>query len=445
LCTWDGSGLYFQWASLNFTCMRILDRPLLLVIGLILLIALAFGIFSQQRKFDWERSYEEDRKQPFDSYLLYEQMENLFAEAEVKKVRKPVFDQLVYQPKKGSLYFFVNEELPLYKESLRELLAFVEEGNQVFMAAGYFLPKLIDELDLRPVPKIITLDEMGDAVQVLPDVVERPKDSIQLFLRSTQHVYTVAAGDVLSILPEVDKAHVETLGTDEDGNPNFLRVAYGKGFFYLHSHPALFSNYYLLNKNIQPYIESVFSEIPAIDTLYLDAYYKPSVLRSRRRDRGDGNNENSSPERDSIWDYMMEKPALAWGLWLAIAGVLLFVLSEVKRKQRIIPIIRPLPNTTLQFTETIGRLYFQRSDHRNLALKRIRVLLDYIRQVYYLKTSEIDGDFYETLSAKSGLSPEDIEQLFGLIAYIQEAETISLEVLVKLNEKVEAFYREGAR
>jgi hypothetical protein len=51
------------------------------------------------------------------------------------------------------------------------------------------------------------------------------------------------------------------------------------------------------------------------------------------------------------------------------AILLLYVLLNMRRKQRYIPIVKKPSNDSLDFVKTIGRLYFDKADHKNLCRK----------------------------------------------------------------------------
>ena len=107
----------------------------------------------------------------------------------------------------------------------------------------------------------------------------------------------------------------------------------------------------------------------------------------------------------------MAQPALATALWLLLALVGLILLFESKRRQHSIPVRAPLRNTSLDFVKTIGRLYFQRKDNRNLAIKMTNHWLEYIRSRYTLPTSKLDGEFEKRLSFKTGIDIEEIHTI----------------------------------
>ena len=58
----------------------------------------------------------------------------------------------------------------------------------------------------------------------------------------------------------------------------------------------------------------------------------------------------------SSLSVIRQHPPLLWAFWLGIVGLLLFIFFNVKRKQRIINVVKPNVNTTVNFTETVGRL-----------------------------------------------------------------------------------------
>jgi hypothetical protein len=211
------------------------------------------------------------------------------------------------------------------------------------------------------------------------------------------------------------------LGKSSKGEPNFVRVPFGKGNFYLNTMPLAYTNYNMLYRQNASYISSTLSYLP-VQSTYWDEYYKIN--------RG----ESQTPLR-----YVISQPPLKWALYLTLLALVLFMVFEAKRKQRIIPIVKPLANTTLEFTETVGRLYFQYKDHKNIADKKITYFLDYLRTHYYVKTTEFNEELYSKLSDKTGADKEEISKLFRLIQDIRSRKSISEEELLSLNAQIEDF------
>ena len=126
-----------------------------------------------------------------------------------------------------------------------------------------------------------------------------------------------------------------------------------------------------------------------------------------------------------------------------IFSILLFMIFEAKRKQRIIPVIKPLTNTTLEFVATIGNLYYQRSDHKNIAEKKIQFFFDQIRNHYYLNTSHRDENFVNSLAGKSDNNSDSVRILLTLIDHILSTSYIDKKELITFNKALEKFWKQN--
>jgi hypothetical protein len=123
-------------------------------------------------------------------------------------------------------------------------------------------------------------------------------------------------------------------------------------------------------------------------------------------------------------------------------GVALYVIFEGKRRQRIIPIIEPPRNTSLEFVQTIGDLYYQHQDHADLAHKKIHYLLTYLRQRFGLKTQDLHEAYLrESLLRKTSLNERDLTQFLEKIDMAQRATHLTEQQLIDLNAEVESFYK----
>ena len=119
----------------------------------------------------------------------------------------------------------------------------------------------------------------------------------------------------------------------------------------------------------------------------------------------------------------------------------LFIIFNAKRKQRIVEVIKPLENTTVAFTKTIGNLYYETKDHNNLIDKKITYFLEYIRRIYYLDTQLLDEKFRKNLSVKSGKDKETTKKLIDLIVYLKAKPVCTEADLLNLNNTIEDFYK----
>jgi len=113
----------------------------------------------------------------------------------------------------------------------------------------------------------------------------------------------------------------------------------------------------------------------------------------------------------------------------------------MRRKQRIIPVISKPRNDSLDFVKTIGRLYHDKGDHKNLVRKMSAYFLEHVRSRYKLATSNLDDEFVKNLHGKTGVNEEEIAEIIQYINSIDTMVEMSDKQLATFHKKLEAFYR----
>ncbi|MBP2834270.1 DUF4350 domain-containing protein, partial [Aquimarina sp. U1-2] len=126
---------------------------------------------------------------------------------------------------------------------------------------------------------------------------------------------------------------------------NFIKVPFGEGNILLHTEPKAFTNYHILKDDRYQYVESALSYLPD-DDVYFDSYSK------RQTPYGDA-------EQESNLTWFLDQLSFRWAWYTAIIFMILFMIFNAKRRQRIIKIIKPLQNTSLAFVKTISNLYIE--------------------------------------------------------------------------------------
>jgi hypothetical protein len=178
---------------------------------------------------------------------------------------------------------------------------------------------------------------------------------------------------------------------------------------------------YMLSGENHRFAATTLSYLPDNDLLWTEFYEL-------------GRMEAKTPLR-----YILTTPTLRWAYFITILALLLFILFEAKRRQRTIPILKPVANTTLEFVRTIGDLYYQHGDHKDIAEKLITYWLEQVRARYWLSTAKLDDAFTEALIRKSGKSAEDVRALVNVIRLIQSKPDVALDRLIDLNDRIEKF------
>ncbi|MFT6961396.1 MAG: hypothetical protein ACJAWV_001111 [Flammeovirgaceae bacterium] len=100
-------------------------------------------------------------------------------------------------------------------------------------------------------------------------------------------------------------------------------------------------------------------------------------------------------------------------------------------------------NHSLEFIETIGKLYFQQEDHTGLARKKITFFREYLRTKGIPLPEKFSQISIGQFSAKSGLEEKKTKSLFGMIEKIENASRIPESDLVRLNKEIEEFKKEA--
>lgn len=226
-------------------------------------------------------------------------------------------------------------------------------------------------------------------------------------------------------LSEELKETAEVLGYSKikgDKFPNLIRIPIGKGSLILGTEPAMFTNYNMLKSNNHIYIAGVLSYIPRGDLFF-------SVTKIAGDEKYISN---------SMLRFILNNPALKWMWYLFLISLVVFILFTAKRKQRVIPIIKPLSNTTVDFTKTVSNLYLQNKDYEDLINKSIIYTLEKIRRKYWIDTTKLNEQFILDLHAKTGKDKQDIKQFVSFVEQFKATPNSASEAqLVALNKIIE--------
>ena len=379
---------------------------------LIILIIRAGG----PRELSWEITFHPEDKNPYGGAVLNRELKEIFPEGTVNSKNLTLFEMYDSVESTGNLLIICMNFSPGDADR-KVLMKNVAEGANAFIAAEYYDNAFADTLRLG------TSDYFFD--DQFEGIFTREDTSKIIFKnKSLKHPepFLYPRKNVHNYFDRYDTANTVVMAVNDLNLPVLIRTTWGKGNIYLSTTPLAFSNIYLLQKGNEEFAAHALSHLPDDDVQWM-AYYQV------------GRMETSSPFR-----FILTTEPLTWAYYIVAAAILLFMLFEARRRQRIIPIIKPLENTTLEFVHTVGNLYLQHNDHKNIAEKKITYLLEYIRQTYFLPTALVDEAFLKNLSRKSGHPPQKIQALFGAIKSVQASYSISADDLIRLNEMMEEFY-----
>ncbi|PIF33457.1 uncharacterized protein DUF4350 [Flavobacterium sp. 9] len=373
----------------------------------------------QPKPIDWSPTYSVNDKIPLGLYVFDKEIHGFLKPQKLEKIvtetpyefldSKYDEDTLVENYSIKGTILNISEANNIDNQSMTEIFYFVSHGNNAFLSMREFPSAILDSLKLR------TNVNFG-----LPD-----SNSTWLANKKvSSKTYHLKEGVGDDYFLKIDTLNTTVLGyqsyVPKQKHVNFIKVAYKSGYFYLHTQPAAFSNFHLLKKDHYQYAENVLSYLPKGDVFWYTKGINDEKI-------------SQSPLR-----YIFSQPALKWAWYLSLIGILIFIIFNAKRKQRIVPILKPLPNLTIDFTKTIGNLYYQEGDHDNIIDKKIIYFLERIRNEYLLDTTKLDDDFIKKLHLKSGKDETDIRELVFLINEHRKSYHGSLEEdLIRINNAIE--------
>ena len=373
-----------------------------------------------QKKFDHRISLKHRDKIPYGYYAARQLAPGLFPNADFFTDREaPGYWDSIYMGDSNQAVILVSGRMYANDEELTSLLNFAKKGNNVFIITNYM------SYEMRNFFGINSEDLITESFE--------EKDSLQLKLtnpRFADHKQYVYPGRKYSTeLTFIDTTKALLLGTDSLGRGNFLQFKAGEGNIYLHTSPLAFSNYFILHKDNINYFSQALSVIPAdVEKVLWNDYYLYKVY--------------DQDQREPNWlGVLMQYESFKWGLLTALATLLLFVLLEMRRKQRMIPVYKKPKNESLDFVQTVGRLYYDRKDHKDLARKMSVYFLDHVRTRYKISTNELDEQFINAVHAKSGFGREQISEIVSFIHYADRSENINEQELSRFHNQLESFYQ----
>ncbi len=382
------------------------DMKYVILLSMTLIASLAWFVLTPT-PLDWTASFSKADKKPYGGAVLHAIHPLLFPGQPSEASMLPIYNTVGDSAVRATNYIIINSSFEPDEPDTDALFEFVAAGNTAFIAAHQFGAAFADSIKLGTGAEWLH----NDSVSV---------NFTNPALRQNQDFWFQkgAAGFYFN---QVDSSTAVALGENSRSHLNYVRLPFGQGAFFLSTLPLAFTNYNLLQQDTRDYACKALSYLPVQATIW-DEYYKP------------GRRLVSTPLR-----FILSRTPLKWAWFVALGTLLLFVVFEGKRRQRIVPIVKPPANTTIDFVRTVGRLYYQNGDHKDLADKKVAYFLESVRSRFHVKTNEFSDVLYETLAEKSGMPQEQVKLLFTEIAYVGRRKELTRNELMHLHQSMEKF------
>jgi len=317
----------------------------------------------------------------------------------------------------------IADYLYLDKTETSILLKYVEKGGSVILAANSLLGPLEDSLNISIVNSVYY------SADILDLSTKQAEEKVRFCaFESGQNTFTLPKPLVYNYFEISDTTNytyfdsLYRISTDSDDQTISLRYAIGKGNLIFVANPLIFTNYGILNDSINPYIWKHLA--------YLEG--KP-LLRTEYYEAGSPGGKNQS-----LLQVKLRERAFKWAYYTILAGILIFMIFTAKRKQKIIPVIRPPANKMLDFVRSIAGLYLLKNNNADILLKKQIYWGEELKRRYGIDivNEHHDYDFYKRVAAKTRQPFNEIRRLFLDLGAIDETTSITDDQMMQLVTKM---------
>ncbi len=372
------------------------------------------------KKFEWNETYHHADRQPFGCYVF----DSVLTESMPKgyQVTSKTFLQLdsAYPSQRIGVLMVVDMQ-DLKKLDVEHLCNIAKRGGKVMVVARYSSEQTKDTVHYNELESKFGLQIMSEHNFSYYRIYNRAtgneseyKDTIIWKGKSKvypAHDYVVWDGLSGGHLDFDSLQTNSSLAFEADTMLVAASVPYGKGEVIFVTSPLLFTNYGMLEGNTSEYIFRLMSMMADVPVYRTEAYIKIKMDATM--------DVQYSPFRELI-----KRPPLRLALYLLMLGVILLMVTTARRRQRVIPIITPPLNKSLEFVKLIGTLYYQRCTHAELVRKKFTFFAEELRRRCGIDVRDVntDDDEVRFLAKKTGVGEAYIQQTLREIRLIIHSE-----------------------
>lgn len=394
-----------------------------LLIVIACFVILLLGVLFQKKQILWNDFFLTESKQPYGLYVLFEQLnQKLTKNVEINKTNISEWKKNDTIIKKN--FVFIESDLNIDTISIKKLKILVQKGNNVFLASETFDIKWLEMIGAKCTYFYSDWNSTMDKNKIKA-WINGKENNLYDFDKGTIRNVFHKSDDTL-ILQNIEKQktnqYIDTLGYVATGKVNFLRLKYGNGYFYFHSNPHCFTNYFLTDTASYKYAFEALALMPKNENWVFDEYYKKHRAIY------------TSPLR-----YVLQQTALKWAYYLTLIFLFLYAFISAKRLQREIPVIELPKNASMQFVKTIGDVYYEKGNNKDIVEKRIRYFQEFIRQ--NLQIHETDFEKQKSILLKKTIHEKSF--LDDLFYNIHQAKTnnFSNTEMINFFKNLDEFYK----
>lgn len=341
---------------------------------------------------DWTVTFHAKDKNPYGGYILNERLQDFFDESEKSNLS-------LYELKDSTAQLLIlSEYFELDELDMKVLLNKVAEGQSAIIASHHFSKQLMDTLEIS--------SDILPFKQISADTLK---------LRMKNQFVDYESKFFRSSFGAIDttwQIHASL------SDPVLISKPWGKGKLILCTMPLLFTNYGIVsNEHFAEYTLNLLST----DKIHLTQFYQMGKV------------QNSSPFR-----YILTQESLRWALYLSIFLILIFLIVGSQRKQKSIPVIPPLENTTVSFIKTMGALFYRERNFKLAAEKLIISFFSDLQKRHFLGP-DFSETYYAFIASKTATDRSLVIKIFERLQNIQQIKVIDESALKQLYKDLNTF------
>lgn len=374
------------------------------VIGILVFLVVMFIVELQLPKnFSWKPTFHHADKQPFGCFLFDSML------AKTMPQGYTVTDSSLYQLAKDSMkkrgILVVADQMNLIPAEMKAIFSMANNGSHVMLVAHDLGSFAKDTLGLRiwgsgntfDLQNFVKYNKERDTLRWVSDTLGYKPQRYAVFNPLLTHRFGF----------EVDSAHatirtpLDKQALNKDGYLLSATMRQGKGYITYICVPLMFTNYAVVDQDddhnrtfgFTLRCLSLMKHLPIVRT----QAYCPKYDEAEQ-----------TPLR-----YIISQPPLRWALYTLLAGALLFLIFEGRRRQRVIPIEKAPENHSLEFIRLVGSLYYHSRERRSLVVRKYIYFAEELRRTVHVDVTDASEDdiTLPTLARLTAIDEKDIRDL----------------------------------
>ena len=349
---------------------------------------------------DWTQTFKKEDKKPFGLYLFYENIQQITKAKSVKEIKDlETLKQL--NPK-------------------TDVILFIDHNNQY---ADHIINK-INELNHKPLKLFYTstnyfTQEKISQNQLVLAVIG--KDTLNV--NKNQHITAAHYVD-----QSIEQKPLGTLWIDGKQYTNYYLFQNKKMMEYTHTQALFLTNFFLLEQDGFRYAKSVFRPFNGKNVYWINPnrnYFE--------------NTNHSSP-----LSYILSQKELRTAWYILLVALGLYLIFKSRREQKIIPLIEPEKNLSIEFTNAIASMYYESGNPSDIVKKQIDYFFYSVRKHFNVNTQHIEDEhFIYILAQKAQISEKETYELLQELKALYTNPKCILKDVNRTHELIENYKKKA--